>query len=310
MALETVSESRCFGGVQGVYQHRSRELGCDMRLGVYLPPQAVSGAVPALYWLSGLTCSEQNFITKAGAQRAASELGLALVVCDTSPRGLNLPGEAESWDFGVGAGFYVDATQPPWSGGYRMYSYVTRELRELVEASFAIDTRQRAISGHSMGGHGALVIALRNPREYASVSAFAPIASPMRVPWGEKALSRYLGAGREAWREYDSTELVRSRGWRGPPVLVDQGTKDPFLDSQLKPELLREAFQASGAPLQLRLQDGYDHSYYFVATFIDEHLRHHARHLAAPADGRAVRGYGDMAAGVHDIARANIARGP
>jgi S-formylglutathione hydrolase len=251
-----------------------------MRFGVYLPPQARHGRVPVLYWLSGLTCTEENFIVKAGAQRVAAELGLAIVVCDTSPRGLNLAGESESWDFGVGAGFYVDATQEPWSMNYRMYSYVTRELRNLVEAGFPVEPRARGIFGHSMGGHGALVIALRNPREYRTVSAFAPIASPMRAPWGEKALGRYLGTDREAWREYDSTELVRRHGWRGPPVLVDQGTKDSFIATQLKPELLREAFDAAGAPLRLRLQEGYDHSYYFIATFMEDHLRHHARYIA------------------------------
>jgi S-formylglutathione hydrolase len=277
--LETVSEARCFGGVQGVYQHDSRELGCAMRFAVYLPSQAPARPVPAVYWLSGLTCSEQNFITKAGAQRVASELGLALVVCDTSPRGLGIPGESESWDFGLAAGFYVDATRMPWSAGYRMYSYVTRELREVVEASFPIDARRRAISGHSMGGHGALVIGLRNPGDYASISAFSPIAAPMQVPWGQKAFSRYLGDDREAWRQYDATELVRSHGWHGAPVLVDQGTADSFLEAQLKPELLREAFRQSGGALDLRLQEGYDHSYYFIATFIEDHLRHHARNL-------------------------------
>jgi len=250
-----------------------------MRFGVYLPPQAQHSPMPVLYWLSGLTCTEENFIAKAGAQRVAAELGLAIVVCDTSPRGLNLPGENESWDFGLGAGFYVDATQEPWSKGYRMYSYVTRELRELVEARFPVQARATGISGHSMGGHGALVIALRNAREYRSVSAFAPIASPMRAPWGEKALGRYLGSGREAWRAYDATELVARHGWSGPPVLVDQGTKDSFMATQLKPGLLREAFAAAGAPLELRLQEGYDHSYFFVATFMEDHLRHHARYL-------------------------------
>ncbi|HET7130878.1 MAG TPA: S-formylglutathione hydrolase, partial [Gammaproteobacteria bacterium] len=188
--------------------------------------------------------------------------------------------EAESWDFGLGAGFYVDATQPPWSAGYRMYSYVARELPPLIAAHFPVDAARAGIFGHSMGGHGALTIALKNPGVYRSVSAFAPIASPMRCPWGDKALSRYLGADREAWREYDATELVRSRGWHGPPVLVDQGTRDPFLETQLKPQLLREAFDAAGVPLQLRLQDGYDHSYCFIATFISDHLRFHAANLA------------------------------
>ena len=280
MTFTTVSESSCFGGVQGIHRHDSQAVGCPMRFGVYLPPQARHARVPVLYWLSGLTCTEENFIVKAGAQRVASELGLAIVVCDTSPRGLNLAGESESWDFGVGAGFYVDATQEPWSMNYRMYSYVTHELRELVEARFPVEARASGIFGHSMGGHGALVIALRNPNVYRSVSAFAPIASPMRSAWGEKALSRYLGTDRKAWRDYDATELVRRHGWSGPPVLVDQGTKDSFIATQLKPELLREAFDEAGAPLKLRLQEGYDHSYYFIATFMEDHLRHHARAIA------------------------------
>jgi len=281
VTFATVSESLCFGGVQGIHRHDSQAVGCPMRFAVYLPPQAQRTRVPVLYWLSGLTCTEENFISKAGAQRVASELGLAIVVCDTSPRGLNLAGEAESWDFGVGAGFYVDATQEPWSMNYRMYSYVTGELRELVEASFPVDPRAAGIFGHSMGGHGALVIGLRNASAYRTLSAFAPISSPMRAPWGEKALGRYLGDDRQTWREYDATELVRRHGWKGPPVLVDQGTKDSFRAVQLKPELLREAFDAAGAPLQLRLQEGYDHSYYFIASFIEDHLRHHARFLAA-----------------------------
>lgn len=278
--LTTVSESLCFGGMQGIHRHDSQMLGCPMRFAVYLPPQAQHARVPVLYWLSGLTCTEENFIAKAGAQRVASELGLAIVVCDTSPRGLNLAGESESWDFGLGAGFFVDATQEPWSMNYRMYSYVTAELRELVEARFPVEARASGIFGHSMGGHGALVIALRNPNVYRSVSAFSPIASPMRAPWGEKALSRYLGTDRRAWRDYDATELVRRHGWSGPPVLVDQGTKDSFVATQLKPDLLREAFDQAGAPLQLRLQEGYDHSYFFIATFIADHLRHHARAIA------------------------------
>ena len=250
-----------------------------MRFGVFLPPQAEAGAVPALYWLSGLTCTEENFIVKAGAQRVAAELGLALVVPDTSPRGLKLPGEGESYDFGLGAGFYVDATQAPWSRGYRMYSYVTSELFQLVAAEFPVDSRRVGVFGHSMGGHGALTIALKNPGFYRSASAFAPISSPMRCPWGEKALSGYLGPDRAAWREYDSTALIEARGWRGPPLFVDQGTSDQFLESQLKPELLEEACERAGVPLELRRQAGYDHSYFFIATFIEDHLRFHARNL-------------------------------
>jgi S-formylglutathione hydrolase len=279
MALTKVSGSRCFGGTQGVYSHEARETGCVMRFGVFLPPQAEAGAVPMLYWLSGLTCTEENFIVKAGAQRVAAELGLALVVPDTSPRGLKIPGEGESYDFGLGAGFYVDATQAPWSRGYRMYSYVTKELFELVAAEFPVDSRRAGVFGHSMGGHGALTVALKNPQQYKSVSAFAPIASPMRCPWGEKALSGYLGPERAAWREYDSTALIEERGWSGPPLFVDQGAADQFLESQLKPVLLEQACARAGVPLELRLQAGYDHSYFFIATFIEDHLRFHARNL-------------------------------
>jgi len=279
MTVKTLSQHRCFGGVQGTYAHEAVETRCTMRFGVFLPPQAQTGKVPALYWLSGLTCTEENFIVKAGAQRVAAELGIALVVPDTSPRGLNLPDEAKSYDFGLGAGFYVDATQAPWSQGYRMYSYVVRELRELVAAHFPLDPARMGIFGHSMGGHGALTIALRNPQSYKSVSAFAPISSPMRCPWGEKALGGYLGDDRARWRDYDSTALIEDRDWIGPPLLVDQGTADPFLDAQLRPDLLRAACAARNVPLDLRMQDGYDHSYFFIASFVDDHLRFHARHL-------------------------------
>ena len=250
-----------------------------MRFGVFLPPQAEARKVPVLYWLSGLTCTEENFIVKAGAQRVAAELGLAIVVPDTSPRGLNIPGEAESYDFGLGAGFYVDATREPWSRGYRMYSYVAAELPGLIEKSFPVDPTRAGIFGHSMGGHGALTVALRNPERYKSVSAFAPISSPMRCPWGEKALAGYLGPERIAWRDYDSTALIEERGWRGPALLVDQGTADQFLESQLKPALLEQACKQAGVALELRLREGYDHSYFFIATFIEEHLRFHARNL-------------------------------
>jgi len=279
MTLTKVSASRCFGGTQSVYSHEARETGCVMRFGVYLPPQAETRPVPLLYWLSGLTCTEENFIVKAGAQRVAAELGLALVVPDTSPRGLKIAGEAESYDFGLGAGFYVDATQPPWSRGYRMYSYVTKELPALIAESFPVEPGKAGIFGHSMGGHGALTIALKNPHYYKSVSAFAPISSPMRCPWGEKALTGYLGPDRSAWREYDSTALIEERGWRGPGLLVDQGTSDQFLETQLKPELLQGACRRAGVPLELRLQAGYDHSYFFIASFIEDHLRFHSRNL-------------------------------
>ena len=279
--LNAVSRNRCFGGMQGVYTHAAETTHCSMRFGVFMPPQAESARVPVLYWLSGLTCTEDNFIVKAGAQRVAAELGVAIVVPDTSPRGLGYPGEADAYDFGLGAGFYVDATEAPWSEGYRMYSYVTNELPAYVERHFAVVAGRAGIFGHSMGGHGALTIALKNPDRYRSVSAFAPIASPMRCPWGEKALTGYLGSDRGRWREYDATALIADRGWRGPALLVDQGTSDPFIESQLKPELLRQACEQAGVALDLRLRDGYDHSYFFIATFIEEHLRFHARHLHA-----------------------------
>lgn len=281
ITIEPVSRNLCFGGIQGVYAHASQETRCAMRFAVFLPPQAGAGRVPVLYWLSGLTCTEENFIVKAGAQRVASELGLAIVVPDTSPRGLGIPGEGDSYDFGLGAGFYVDATEAPWSRGYRMYSYVTKELPAFVESRFPVDPDRAGIFGHSMGGHGALTIALKHPQYYKSVSALAPIASPMRCPWGEKALTGYLGKDRDHWRDYDATALIEDRGWTGPPILVDQGTSDQFLTSQLKPELLRDACERSGVPLDLRMRDGYDHSYFFIATFIEDHLRFHASNLRA-----------------------------
>jgi S-formylglutathione hydrolase len=279
MTITTVSQNKCFGGVQGTYAHDAVETHSTMRFGVFLPPQAQMGRVPVLYWLSGLTCTEENFIVKAGAQRVAAELGLALVVPDTSPRGLKLPGESASYDFGLGAGFYVDATEEPWARGYRMYSYVAEELPKVVSANFPIDPSRAGIFGHSMGGHGALTIALRNPQAYASVSAFAPICSPTRCPWGVKALAGYLGADRTRWRQYDTTALLEDLGWNGPPLLVDQGTKDPFLDEQLKPDLLKQVCAERNIPLDLRMQEGFDHSYFFIATFIEDHLRFHARLL-------------------------------
>jgi len=250
-----------------------------MRFGVYLPPAAAHGPVPVLFWLSGLTCTEENFIAKAGAQRVAAELGLAIVTPDTSPRGLNIPGDAESDDFGVGAGFYLDATVAPWAGRYRMYSYVAKELVDLICRTFAVDGTRAGIFGHSMGGHGALTIGLKNPALFKTISAFAPIVSPSRCPWGEKALSGYLGIERQAWADYDATLLIQERGWKGPPLLVDQGDADPFLETQLKPGLLRQACNEAGVGLNLRMQPGYDHSYFFIATFIEDHLRHHAVNL-------------------------------
>ena len=279
-ALETVREQRCFGGVQGLYRHASRETKTSMELSVYLPERAKDGKIPALYFLSGLTCTSENFTTKAGAQRYAAEHGLALVMPDTSPRGLDLPGEHERYDFGSGAGFYVDATEAPYDAHYRMYSYVVDELPALVEARFGLDPARRGIFGHSMGGHGALVVALRNPDRYRSVSAFAPICAPSRVPWGEQAFRGYLGPDREAWRAYDATELVSGSTWRRP-ILIDQGDADEFLERQLSPGLFEAACSAAGVPLTLRMQPGYDHSYYFIASFVGAHIAHHAAALCA-----------------------------
>ncbi|KRG44882.1 S-formylglutathione hydrolase [Stenotrophomonas pictorum JCM 9942] len=275
MLAERLEHRASFGGWQEVYRHPSRVLGCDMTLGVYLPPQAQAGArLPVLYWLSGLTCSEQNFITKAGAQRYAAEHGIILVAPDTSPRGPAVA-DADGYDLGQGAGFYVNATTEPWARHYRMYDYIVDELPALVEANFpASDVR--AISGHSMGGHGALTIALRNPGRYRSVSAFSPIVAPSQVPWGQKAFAAYLGDDRAAWARHDATALVAGASER-LPLLVDQGDADEFLASQLRPELLQAACGAAGHPLQLRLQPGYDHSYYFISSFIGEHIAHHAR---------------------------------
>src|SRR5690242_2376714 len=226
--VEQVSQSKCFGGVQSVYRHDAAETGCPMRFGLFLPPQAQAGRVPVLYWLSGLSCTEENFVVKAGAQRVAAELGLAIVTPDTSPRGVRNPGDDASYDFGLGAGFYVDATVEPWARNYRMASYVAAELPRLVAEQFPVDAGRTGLFGHSMGGHGAITLALKHPATFRSLSALAPIASPMRCPWGEKALTGYLGPDRETWRAYDSTALVAERGWKGPPILVDQGTKDQF----------------------------------------------------------------------------------
>ena len=276
--LTLVSENRSFGGWRRRYRHAATSTGCDMTFAVFLPPQAEHGPVPVLYWLSGLTCTDENFMQKAGAHRIATELGVAIVAPDTSPRGANVPGDPDgAWDFGHGAGFYVNATQAPWKAHYRMHDYVVHELPALVEANLPVSAA-RAISGHSMGGHGALVCALRNPGRYLSVSAFAPISNPMDCPWGHKALSRYLGEDRETWREWDACELIAGASER-LPLLVDQGEADSFLAEQLKPDALARACAAAGHPLTLRRQPGYDHSYYFIASFIEDHLRHHAAAL-------------------------------
>ncbi|WP_376695986.1 S-formylglutathione hydrolase [Wenzhouxiangella sp. EGI_FJ10305] len=276
--IEQVSANCSFGGWHRRFRHRSDCLDCDMVFAVYLPPAAESGPVPVLWWLSGLTCTDENFMQKAGAHRMAAELGLAIVCPDTSPRNIDLPGEDDSYDFGSGAGFYLNATRSPWNRHYRMYDYVTDELPQVIVANLPVDERQ-SICGHSMGGHGALVCALRNPGRYRTVSAFAPICNPTRCDWGRKAFSGYLGDDRKAWREWDACELIRQSGYAGP-ILVDQGGDDNFLqDGQLRPAELEAACVEKGVDLELRTQPGYDHSYFFIASFIDDHLRRHAAAL-------------------------------
>ncbi len=277
--IETRSEHHCFGGKQGFYTHQSESTGTAMNFAVYQPPQAEHGPVPTLYYLAGLTCTEETFMIKAGAQHVAAELGLMLVSCDTSPRGLNLPGEDEHWDFGSGAGFYLDATEPVWANNYRMGSYVNLELPALIESGFPAQPGRRGIFGHSMGGHGALVTALRNPSRWHSLSAFAPISNPMNCPWGQKAFVNYLGHGKDAWKQWDACELMQRSPWSGE-ILVDQGTGDQFLERELHPEALQAAANSGGQKLVLRMQDGYDHGYYFIQSFMEDHLRHHARTLS------------------------------
>jgi len=277
--MEQIGENRCFGGRQLRFSHASATLDCSMNFSVYLPPAAQQGAVPVLYWLSGLTCTDENFVQKAGAQQYAAKHGVAIVAADTSPRGEGVPDDPEAaYDFGLGAGFYVNATQAPWSRHYRMYDYVVDELPALLYAKLPLDGARAGIFGHSMGGHGALTIALKNPDRYRSASAFAPICSPLNCPWGEKALGNYLGADREAWKQYDTTELVRA-AQQQLPVLVDQGDADNFLAAQLKTELLEKACAESSYPMTIRLQAGYDHSYFFIASFIGEHIGFHMQHL-------------------------------
>ncbi|WP_090450613.1 S-formylglutathione hydrolase [Dyella sp. OK004] len=277
-AIETISEQACFGGVQGFYRHASEACGGSMRFAVYQPPQAANGSCPVLYFLAGLTCTEETATIKAGAQRLAAELGLILVMPDTSPRDTGIEGATGDWEFGEGAGFYVDATQAPWSKRFRMHSYVVDELPALLASNFPIDPARSGICGHSMGGHGALTIALKHPQRYRSVSAFAPIVAPSQVPWGQKALPCYLGDRPEAWVAYDACELVRQQTFPGT-ILIDQGEADRFLTEQLRPELFDQACAEAGQSLQLRRHAGYDHSYYFIASFMDDHLRHHARAL-------------------------------
>lgn len=279
MTIENLSCNRIFGGWNKQYRHASSSLNCDMRFAIYLPPQASNGQkVPVLYWLSGLTCTDENFMHKAGAQRIAAELGIAIVAPDTSPRG-DAVADADGYDLGKGAGFYVNATQSPWSEHYRMYDYVLQELPQLIESTFPVSSL-RSIAGHSMGGHGALVLALRNPERFQSVSAFSPISNPVDCPWGKKALSAYLGKNTDSWADYDASMLMR-RASQFVPALVDQGEADEFLLEQLKPETLEAAAKASGYPLVLNRHEGYDHSYFFIASFIEQHLRFHARHLGA-----------------------------
>ena len=276
--LETISEQRCHGGVQGFYRHESRACGGPMRFALYLPPKATRQPCPLVYFLAGLTCTEETATIKAGAQRLAAELGLALVMPDTSPRDTGFEGATGDWEFGEGAGFYLDATQAPWSSRFRMRSYVAGELPALLAAHFPVDVERAGVCGHSMGGHGALTLALAHPQRYRSVSAFAPIVAPSRVPWGEKAFTRYLGGDRDAWADYDACALVGRQTFPGT-ILIDQGEADRFLTEQLRPELFEQACAGAGQPLVLRRQPGYDHSYWFINTFIDDHLRHHARAL-------------------------------
>ncbi|GHB24818.1 S-formylglutathione hydrolase [Salinicola rhizosphaerae] len=275
--LELVSATKSFGGWVKRYKHYSRALDCDMIFAIYLPPQAEEGRVPLMWWLSGLTCNDENFMQKAGALKTAAELGVAIVCPDTSPRGLDLPGEHESYDFGSGAGFYLNAKREPWSRHYRMYDYVTEELPSVVRLHFPVNGRE-SISGHSMGGHGALVLALRQPGRYAAVSAFAPIVNPTQVPWGQKAFENYLGDDVGLRTQYDACELV-AKGSSRQPLFIDQGEADNFLEEQLKPERLEAVCEEHDHPLTLRRHPGYDHSYFFIASFIDEHLRYHAERL-------------------------------
>ena len=277
--LATISRHACFGGVLGYYQHPSQANKCDMRFAVYAPPQVAAGPVPVLYYLAGLTCTEETFVTKGGALEHAARHGIMLVAPDTSPR-VALPGDRDSWDFGIAAGFYLNATQGPWSSHYRMYSYVVDELPEIIAANFNADIDRSGIMGHSMGGHGALTIALKNPQKYKSLSAFAPIAAPIQSPWGVKAFSGYLGAYRAAWSEYDATELVKA-GCRFPGgILIDQGTADKFLADQLKPDLFVSACNAAGQECYLQMREGYDHGYFFIQSFMSQHLTWHSHLLA------------------------------
>ncbi|WP_439106054.1 S-formylglutathione hydrolase [Congregibacter sp.] len=278
--MELVSSARSFAGQQLRFKHRSTVLHCEMHFSLYLPPQAESGSVPLLTWLSGLTCTDENFVQKACAQRAAAEHGVAILAPDTSPRGEGVADDADgSWDMGLGAGFYVNATQEPWAEHYRMYDYVLDELPSLIAQEHPVDLTRQSIFGHSMGGHGALTVALKNPQRYKSVSAFAPICAPLQCPWGEKAFSAYLGDDRALWAAHDSCELIRA-ATQHVPLLVDQGSGDNFLTEQLKTPLLEAACTQSAYAATIRMQEGYDHSYFFIASFMDEHIAFHAQHCA------------------------------
>lgn len=280
VALEVLSEHKCFDGVQRFYQHDSRVIGLPMRFAVYTPPQAQQGPVPVLFYLAGLTCNEETFITKGGAQQFAARHGIMLVAPDTSPRGSDVPDDKDSWDFGVAAGFYLDATQEPWSKYYKMESYIVDELVSLVRSQFPVDAEKIGIFGHSMGGHGALTLALRHQDVFRSVSAFAPICAPTRCPWGHKAFSGYLGDNRAAWEEHDASILMSRANKPFPQgILVDQGLADNFLPEQLYPEAFEEACQQANQPLTLRRHEGYDHGYYFISTFMEDHIKFHAERL-------------------------------
>ncbi len=279
MALETIEQHASFGGMQGVYKHQSDNTRCAMEFSVYTPPQANTGPVPVLYYLSGLTCTQENATTKAGFQRYAAEHGLMVVCPDTSPRNSHHSGEHDNYDFGSGAGFYLDATLTPWSTNYRMYSYIVDELPALLAQHFSVNPEKSGIFGHSMGGHGALTIALRNPDQYRSVSAFSPIVAPTQVPWGQNAFAGYLGGDETHWQQYDATELVKAGHRTTNPILIDQGSGDSFLDEQLRPELFAQACDAAEQDLILRMQEGYDHSYFFIASFMQDHIQHHAETL-------------------------------
>ena len=279
--MDTISTARSFGGTQGVYRHRSQACQCDMTFALFLPPQAERGKVPLLWYLSGLTCTHQNVMDKGEYRRLAAELGVAIICPDTSPRGEAVPDEADNWQFGKGAGFYLDATQPPYAAHYQMARYVIEELPELVGMNFPLDMERQSIFGHSMGGHGAITLALKNPGRFRSVSAFAPIAQPSTAGWSRPALEKYLGSDEATWRAYDATLLIAD-GYRLPALLVDQGTADGFLDDGLRPWLLQEACAQAGIPLTLNMREGYDHSYFFISTFMDDHLRWHAERLQTP----------------------------